>query len=415
MPKDARFLCAALLALAFAAPAHAARTVKIGLLYPLSGNAAAAGKSTVQAIKLATEIVNTSHPELKGLPLAAPAGLPRLGGAKIVLDIANHQGSPSIGQSQTLRLITQDHVAALLGAYQSSVAFTATAVAERYGIPFVVGDSVAANITARGFKWVFRTTPIATDFGRDYMEFLNDMKKAGRKAGSIVIVHENTDYGTSVAHSLVAEAKKAGITVLAVIPYNANSTDVSAQVLQLEQKRPDVVIFISYTSDAILYMKKMKSLNYLPNMIIGDDSGFSDPSFIPAVGSIAQGVLDRSAWKIGEPGSNTYKINAMFKKMTGRNLDDTSGRSMQAMFVLADAINRAGSTAPEKIREALEATDLKPSQLMMGFNGVKFDKTGQNILASAYLIQLQGKEYTAVWPAKAAEAKIEWPMKGWKK
>jgi branched-chain amino acid transport system substrate-binding protein len=414
MRNSARFLCAALLALALGAPARAAQTVKIGFIDPLSGNAAAAGNSQKDAVEVAADIVNNAHPELKGIPLAATAGLPRLGGAKIVLDIADHQGNPSIGQSQTLRLITQGKVVALLGAYQSSVAFAATAVSERYGIPFVVGDSVAANITGRGFKWVFRTTPIASDFGRNYMEFLNDMKKAGRKAGTIAIVNENTDYGTSVAGSLIAEAKKAGIKVVAQIPYNANSTDVTAQVLQLKEKKPDVVIFISYTSDSILYMKTMKNLGYMPSMIIGDDSGFSDPSFIPAVGPIAQGVMNRSAWDIGKPGSNTYKINAMFKKKTGRDLDDTSGRDMQAMLVLADAINRAGSTAPQKIQAALRATDLKPSQLMMGFRGVKFDKTGQNILAATYLVQLQGKAYKAVWPAKSAEAKLEWPMKGWK-
>ena len=414
MRKGARFLGAALLATAFAAHGHAAETVKIGVLYPLSGNAAAAGNSAKEAVEVATDIVNNAHPELKGIPLAATAGLSNLGGAKIVLDVADHQGNPSIGQSQTLRLITQDKVEALLGTYQSNVAFTTTAVAERYGIPYVVGDSVAANITGRGFKWIFRTTPIASDFGRNYMEFLNDMKNAGRKAGTIAIVNENTDYGTSVAGSLTEQAKKAGIEVVAQIPYSANSTDVTAQVLQLKQKKPDVLIFVSYTADSILYLKTMKNLDYLPSMIIGDDSGFSDPSFIPAVGDIAQGAMNRSAWDIGKPGSNTYKINEMFKKKTGRDLDDTSGRSMQAMLVLADAINRAGSTDPAKIQAALRATDLKPDQLMMGFHGVKFDNTGQNILAATYLVQLQGKEYKAVWPAKSAAAKLEWPMRGWK-
>ena len=78
----------------------------------------------------------------------------------------------------------------------------------------------------------------------------------------------------------------------------------SAQVLQLKEKNPDVVIFISYTADAILYMKTMKNLDYMPPMVLGDDSGFSDPSFIPAVGDIAQGVMNRSAWDIGKPGSD---------------------------------------------------------------------------------------------------------------
>ena len=199
----------------------------------------------------------------------------------------------------------------------------------------------------------------------------------------------------------------------AQIPYNANGSDVSAQVLQLKTLNPDVVIFISYTSDIILYFKTMKNLDYLPPIIIGDDAGFSDPSFIPNVGDLAQGAINRSAFDIGKPGSNSYIIDQMFKAKYGRDLDDTSARWMQGFFVLADAINRAGSTEPEKIQAALKATDLKPDQLMIGYNGVKFDDTGQNILASTYLVQLKGKEYVSVWPADRATAALELPMKGW--
>jgi branched-chain amino acid transport system substrate-binding protein len=147
-------------------------------------------------------------------------------------------------------------------------------------------------------------------------------------------------------------------------------------------------------------------------MVIGDDTGFSDPSFIPAVSDIAQGVMNRSAWAIGKPGSTTDKINAMYKAKTGRDLDDTSARNMQAFLALADAINRAGSIDPDKIRDALTKTDLKPDQLMMGYQGIKYDETGQNILASTYLIQLRGKSYNMVWPEKAATDKLQWPFGG---
>jgi branched-chain amino acid transport system substrate-binding protein len=278
----------------------------------------------------------------------------------------------------------------------------------------MVGESAALNITGRGFKWVFRGTPIASDYAATYMRFFDDMKKQGKKVASTAIVNENTDYGTSVADSIEAAAKKNNVPVAIRIPYSASSTDVSAQVLQLKEKQPDVVIFISYTSDSILYMKSMKNLDYLPPMVIGDDTGFSDPSFIPAVADIAQGAMNRSAWDIGKPDSTTYKINEMYKAKTGRDLDDTSGRNMQSFFVLAEAIDRAGSTDAEKIRVALTQTNLTPDQLMMGYNGVKFDETGQNIFASTYLIQLKGKQYQLVWPERAAAAKLDWPMLGWK-
>jgi branched-chain amino acid transport system substrate-binding protein len=400
----------AAVAIAFVTGAAAQETVKIGALYPLSGNAASAGGQTKAAVELAVEIINGQHPDVKGMP---GTGLPGLKGGKIELVVADHQGNPSTGQSQALRLIQQEKVAAVIGAYHSSVTFAATQLAERYGIPWVVGDSVAANITGRGFKYVFRVTPVASDFAYNYMRFLNDVKAQGQAVKSLAVVYENTDYGTSVSDTLRKAIKENGFDLVADTPYNANTTDVSSQVLQLRDKKPDAVIFISYTPDAILYMKTLKQLDYRPPIAIADDAGFSDPAFIKNVGTIAQGMMNRSAWDIGKPGSVTAKINELFKAKTGYELDDTSGRNMQAMFVLADAISRAGSTKPDAIRDALKATDLKPEQLMMGYKGVKFDDTGQNVLAATYLIQLQGDQYVAVWPAQSATAKLQIPYKGW--
>src|SRR2546421_306829 len=85
---------------------HAADNVKIGILWPLTGNAAAAGQASKAAAELAAEIVNNAHPDMANLPLAATAGLPNLGGAKLELVFADHQGNPSGAQSQALRLVT---------------------------------------------------------------------------------------------------------------------------------------------------------------------------------------------------------------------------------------------------------------------------------------------------------------------
>jgi branched-chain amino acid transport system substrate-binding protein len=387
--------------------------VKIGVLMPLSGNAGAAGQASKAAIEVGAQIVNEAHPEMSTLPLAATAGLPGLGGAKVDLVVADHQGDPSLGQSEALRLITQEHVAALLGAYQSSVTFAATTVAERNGVPWMVGDSSSPNITGRGFKWVFRTTPIGPDFAAAYSGFLKDLGTMGHPVHTVAIVNENTEYGTSVGGGIHERLAKDGYSVVAQIPYNANGTDVSAQVLQLKEKQPDVVIFVSYTSDSILYMKTFKSLGYKPKVVIGDDSGFSDPSFVTTVGDLAQGAINRSAWSVGRPGSATYRINQLYKARTGRDLDDTSGRNMQGFLVLADAINRAGSTNPDAIRNALAATNLSPRQLMMGYKGVRFDATGQNVLAYTYLTQLVGKDWVTVWPKSAEERALIWPFQGW--
>ena len=406
-------LLPAMAVLLWAAGAVAQAPVKIGAIYPLSGGAASAGEAARAAIEVAVDIINNAHPELGDLTLAKGAGLTGLGGAKIEAVFADHQGSPAAGQNQALRLITEEKVTALFGCYQSAVTVTASATAERYGIPFVSGEAVAANLTERGFKWFFRTTPVAGDIARTYMSFLREMKAAGKATDTIAVVNENTEYGTSIAKVLRDTAKENGFSIALEIPYSANTTDVQAQVLQLKDKKPDVVIFVSYTSDAILFAKTMKALDYRPAILIGDDSGFSDAAFIAAVGGTVQGVINRSSFSIGAPGSISYVVNEMYKKKRGADMDDTSARAMQGFLTLADAINRAGSTEPAKIQAALKATSLAPSQILMGYKGVKFDEKGNNALASALLIQLQGGGYVPVWPKENATAGLQLPYKGW--
>jgi branched-chain amino acid transport system substrate-binding protein len=353
------------------------KAVKIGVIYPLSGNAASAGVHGKAAIETAVEIINSGNPGLGNLPVTKNAGLKGLGGAKVEVVFADNQGSPAVGQNQALRLITEEKVVALVGAYQSGITLTTSAIAEKYGIPFVNGESVAANLTERGFKWFFRTTPVASDFAKIYLDFLKDMKTGGIKTDNVAIVHENTEYGTSVASVITSVFKENGLTIALDIAYPANTTDVQSQVLQLKDKKPDVVIMVSYTSDAILYAKTMQALDYKPPMIIADNSGFSDPSFVKTAGKLTQGLFNRSSFAIGAAGTPTFLINEIYKKKSGGD-------------------------------------DLDPDQLMMGYKGVKFDDKGQNVLAAGLVIQLQdGENYVPVWPRELAKTAPALPYKGW--
>ena len=404
-----------ILGLAGGAAAQAPAPVKIGVIYPLSGNSANAGNYSKMALEVGADVINNGNAELaKIMPLAKGGGLPGLKGAKIQLIFADNQGTPAAGQNQALRLISEEKVAALIGAYQSGITLTASAIAERHGIPFVNGESVAANLTERGFKWFFRVTPVAADFARAYSAFLKEQKAAGQKVNSIAIVHENTEYGNSVASVIADQFGKDGLNVTQKINYSANSSDVQPQVLQLKEKNPDVVIFISYTSDAILYAKTMKELNWKPAIMIADNAGFNDPSFVKTMGSTVEGLINRSAFSGGKPGSVPALFNALYKAKTGGDdLDDVSVRGLQAFLVLADAINRAGSTDPAKIRDALAATDLKADQMVAGYDGVKFDAKGQNILASSVVTQMRGGQYLSIFPKARATADVILPYKGW--
>src|SRR4030081_3028319 len=159
-------LLGAAVSLALCGAALAKSAVKIGAIYPLSGVAPGAGVNGRAAIEVALDIINNVHPELAALPLAKDAGLAGLGGAKVEVVFADNQGTPAAGQNQAGRLITEEKVVALNGAYQSGITLTASAAAEKYGVSFQPADSVAASLAERGFKWFFRTTPIASDFAR---------------------------------------------------------------------------------------------------------------------------------------------------------------------------------------------------------------------------------------------------------
>src|SRR5438128_4790659 len=221
-------LSAAAMSLALTGGAVAQQTVKIGAIFPFSGNAASAGLHAKAAIEVAADIINNDHPELGNFPLAKGAGLAGLGGAKVEVVFADNQGSPAAGQNQALRLITEEKVVALTGAYQSGITLTASAIAEKYGIPFVNGETVAANLTERGLQWLFRTTPVAGDFARIYLDFLKEMKASGQKVDNIALVHENTEYGTSVANVITSLFKENGLPVAQNIAYSAITTDVQS-------------------------------------------------------------------------------------------------------------------------------------------------------------------------------------------
>src|SRR5437588_8685683 len=193
--KLRNLLLACVAIFAAAASANAQQEVKIGRLYPLSGPTAQIGIDAVAAIRTAVEIVN----EGADLPLALARskGLPGLGGAKVTLIIVDHQGKPEVGQSETERLITQEKVQALLGAYFSSVTAAASQAAERAGVPFVNADSTQPALTQRGLKYFFRTTPTDENFSELMFDFLKDFAaRSGQKFQSVSLFHEDTAYGT---------------------------------------------------------------------------------------------------------------------------------------------------------------------------------------------------------------------------
>jgi branched-chain amino acid transport system substrate-binding protein len=405
--------CAALLA--GATTAKAQQEVKVGVLYPLSGPIAQAGLDAVAAVKTVLEIVNEGA-DLP-LPLAKGKGLPGLGGAKVTIIVVDHQGKPEVGQSETERLITQEKVHAVYGAYHSSVTAAASQAAERAGIPFLTPESSQPALTQRGLKYFFRTSPTDEHFSLLMFEFLKDLSaRTGKKFESISIFHEDTAFGSDSAKVQERLAKENSIRVLEKITYKSQTTSLSSEVQRLKAANADVLMPSSYTSDTFLLLRTAKELDYNPKLIVAQNAGFTDPTFLSTMGKEAEGAITRSPFNSDLAGRIPLlsKVNAIFKKHSnGRDLSDVPARGFTGFMTLLDAFNRAGSTDPEKVRAALAATDIPPEQLIVPYRGVKFDGNGQNTLVRPILMQVQKGKYCTIYPFELAACQLLFPTPTW--
>ncbi len=409
-------LAAALLvALSLPAPATAQEEVRIGVIYPLTGAAASTGLELKNAAQLAADLINGTDKTL-GVALAGAGGLPNLKGAKIKLVFADHQGNPQVGATEAERLITQEKVAALSGCYFSSVTATASQTAERYGVPFVNGESSSPALTQRGFKWFFRTTPHDELFVRNAFEFLKDLeKRKGYKVRRIAILAENTEFGTGAARLQEKYAKENGYEIVEKVLYPPKTAQLTSEVQKLKASRPDVVMQSSYLGDAILSMRTYKELGFLPTALLANDAGFNDSEFLRTVGKDGNGVISREVWALDLEKQKPLigKANALLKARHGVNFNGNSARAFTAIFALADAINRAGSTRPEAIQKALRETHIPGDQLIMPWGGIQFDATGQNKLGAGIVVQVQDGKYVTVWPFSLASEEVAWPLPPW--
>jgi branched-chain amino acid transport system substrate-binding protein len=213
-------------------------------------------------------------------------------------------------------------------------------------------------------------------------------------------------------------AKKYGYNVSGTVMYPAKSTQLTSEIQKLKSYNASIVLQTSYIADAILSMKTYRELNYAPDAILANNAGFIDPEFVKTLGKDANYILSREVWAkdLTQVKPMIKTVADMFQKRTGKTMDGSSSRAFTAMIVLADAINRAGSTEPEKIHKALLETNIKGDQLIMPWDGVKFDaKTHQNILGKGIIVQVQDGEYYTVWPFNLATKQVVWPFPKWDK
>ena len=392
------------------------KVIKIGAIYPLSGNLATTGLDCKRGVEMAVEIINGKYD--LSLPLAKTEGLPNLGGAKIEVIFGDSKGDPRNGMAEAERLVTQEKVVAVIGAYQSAVTKTASQATERLKIPFVNSDSTSPTLTERGFKYFFRPECTDTIFAKNQFEFLEDMKKkTGMKLESVALLYENTEWGANVGKEEQRYAKEFKYKVVEDIPYSQNATDVSSEVGKLIKAKPDVLLHASYITDAILYTKTFKELGFSPKGFV-TMAGYLEPDYLKTVKSDGNYMVVRStfALDLAKRKPLVAQVNDLFKKKYGMDMSGNAARSFTAPFVVAEAINRAKSSDPEPLTKALTETDIPGDQIVNPWKGIKFDsKTHQNIYATGILVQIQNEQYFTVWPFDMASKEVIWPFPGWKK
>ncbi len=399
-----------LLACTWLTPAQAVEDVVVGAIYPLTGNAAQIGADAHNAIDTMIEIVNGAHDKIPML-MGAGGGLDRLGGAHIRVVFADHQNDPQKARAEAERLITQEHVVALIGSYTSATAATISQVAERYEVPYLSMDNSSPSLNKRGLKWFFRTSPHDEMFTQAMFDFFADTgKKTGHPAKTVALFYEDSIFGTDSSTVQRKLATDAGMTIAADIKYRANSPSLSAEAQRLKAANADVLMPTSYTSDAILLVRSLSELGYTQRVIMAQAAGFQEQSFLTAAGPLAEGVFSRSSFALDAAKSRPAitTVNALYRAKSGKDLNDNTSRQVVAVQILADAINRAASTKNDDLRRALISTEVPGEDTIMPWKGVRFDESGQNVLATPVIQQVKGGVYHTVYPEEVAVQEPDW-------
>jgi branched-chain amino acid transport system substrate-binding protein len=409
--------------------AFAEKEIKIGVIYPLTGGAAAAGRELRAGAELAAEIANNSMQDID-MTMAKNAGIQSLGGAKIKLIFKDHEGNPTLGADLAKKLILDDKVDGLLGCYHSSVTKTVTAVAEQHGIPMINGTSTSPALTKRGFKWFWRTTPHDVWFTKDLFEFLNGLTEGKVKGVQAVpkkdIMNlssacEKTEWGSFVSELIQQFAKEYGYDLRKFMLYAKEAPDLSSEVRSLKASRADVMLFASYTSDAILMIKTLKAQKAQPKVIWGQDAGFEVPEFRATLGDSVVGILTRTVFlpQVVQVKEVAGQVNSLYKAKTGNDLTGASARSFTGLQTWVHVLENAASTEPAAIQKAANELNLPGSELVVPWAGIKFstsgDEIGQNTLGSGLIGQYQKSAdgqivLEIVYPFDVASADMIYPF-----
>lgn len=371
----------ALAATGFGTPllGRAAETVNIGGLYPITGGLGQIGQSCVNAAKLAVSMVNDA------------GGIKSLGGAKINLILSDIQSDPTVTRTETDRLISNNKLSAIHGCYASALTLIASEVAERAQMPLITGSSTdQLNV---GRKYTFTPFARASQFALAQLQ----MSKLISDKPKVAVVFENTAFGTSTSNGLKEQAPGEGVEIVMFEPYSAGFTDAGPLVNKVRASGASMLFTVSYLNDLILIVRTMKQMG-VKMPINGGSGGFVIPEFYKNVGAAAEGLLGVAHWN-HDIDADALHVNAMYQKQYGEFIQEYAGGLVAQTFMLADAIDRAGSPDPQKVRDALAASDFTKGYAAMAPGGhVKFLPNGRNQYGHPVGVQWQHGDLVSVFP-----------------
>ncbi len=369
--------------------ASAADTVKVGIVLPLTGPQAKFGEIEKKSFDLALEEINAAR---------------GINGKKLELVMEDDTGRPEVGRSVVEKLITKDKVVMIGGGYSSSVTYAVASVCQQHKMPFLVNTGSADKITSSGWDYIYRLNPPVSH----YADAITTLLAEKVKPKTVVILHENSLFGTKGASSFEKICEKAGYKVVLKEEYEHGGIDFKPVLIRVKQLNPDIIYMVSYTMDGSLLMKQAKELKLTPKMFIGGAGGFTLSEFAENAGVASENVISATLWHqvLPFPGAMTYykKFVAKYNKPAEYH----GAEAYSACYVIADVLKRAKSFKNTDIKQALSETDM-----MTVFGPVKFINWGkmknQN-KATAYVVQWINGKLEPVWPTDYATNKFQYPV-----
>ncbi len=351
------------------AASHAADEVVIGHVASLTGDTATFGVSCEEGIRLALDEVNQT-------------GV--LGGKKIKVITEDDRSLGDEAKTATEKLITRDQVCAILGEIASSRSIAMAPVCEDAKIPMLSPGSTNPKVT-EGFDYVFRNCFIDPFQGTAMATFAMDPAPKGLGMKKFAVLYPvNSDYGVGLKTYFEQAVKSHGGEIVAEEAYTEKTdTDFRAQLTKLKGSNPEAIFDSGYYTEAGLIAKQARQLGINVPLLGGD--GWDSDQTIKIGGSAVEGCYFSNHYSPDEDRAEVKKFVADYeKKYNGKVPDAMAILGYDALKIMADAINRAGSTDGDKIRDALAATKDYP-----GASGVTTIDKDHNAKKSVVILKIE--------------------------